>query len=146
MIERLISTTCRLKSIADEVSDVRASVRLKGKWSMKDHIGHLVDLEDIHTFRLREFLSRKPELFAADMKNQQTEDANHNSKSTQALLESFSTKRKVFVNVLSSMDDQTHLFQSLHPRLKVLMRPIDVGTFTAEHDDHHLASIRELLT
>jgi len=25
------------------------------------------------------------------------------------------------------------------------MRPIDVAFFTAEHDDHHLATVREIL-
>ncbi|MFT4669296.1 MAG: hypothetical protein ACI9M9_001964 [Flavobacteriaceae bacterium] len=32
----------------------------------------------------------------------------------------------------------------MHPRLKVLMRPVDLLFFVAEHDDHHLATIVKL--
>ena len=32
-----------------------------------------------------------------------------------------------------------------HPRLGTPMRLIDIAFFTAEHDDHHLARITELL-
>jgi hypothetical protein len=34
---------------------------------------------------------------------------------------------------------------SLHPRLQQPMRLIDHALFVAEHDDHHLARITELL-
>jgi hypothetical protein len=34
---------------------------------------------------------------------------------------------------------------SLHPRLKTPMRTIDLFTFVAEHDDHHLAKITEIV-
>jgi hypothetical protein len=33
-----------------------------------------------------------------------------------------------------------------HPRLKTPMRLVDHLYFVAEHDDHHLARIRELLS
>jgi hypothetical protein len=34
---------------------------------------------------------------------------------------------------------------SLHPRLKVMMSPVDLAWFDAEHDDHHLVRINEIL-
>jgi hypothetical protein len=33
----------------------------------------------------------------------------------------------------------------LHPRLKQPMRLVDHLYFVAEHDDHHLATIREMM-
>jgi hypothetical protein len=35
---------------------------------------------------------------------------------------------------------------SLHPRLKVLMTPVDLALFHAEHDDHHLVRVNEILS
>ncbi len=33
----------------------------------------------------------------------------------------------------------------MHPLLQNLMRPIDVASFVAEHDNHHLADIRKIV-
>ena len=41
-----------------------------------------------------------------------------------------------------SMESKRHI--SIHPRLKVEMKPVDMMFFVAEHDDHHLASILEI--
>jgi len=37
------------------------------------------------------------------------------------------------------------MYSSLHPRLKTPMRIVDLAYFVAEHDDHHIAAIREIL-
>jgi hypothetical protein len=42
-------------------------------------------------------------------------------------------------------DDQL-LNTALHPRLKIPMRIVDLAYFVAEHDDHHLATIRGMMT
>jgi hypothetical protein len=34
---------------------------------------------------------------------------------------------------------------SQHPRLKVMMTPVDLAWFDAEHDDHHLVKINEII-
>jgi len=35
---------------------------------------------------------------------------------------------------------------SIHPRLKVNMTPVDLAWFDAEHDDHHLMRISEIIS
>jgi hypothetical protein len=35
---------------------------------------------------------------------------------------------------------------SIHPRLKVPMTPVDLAMFDAEHDDHHLLRISEIIS
>jgi uncharacterized damage-inducible protein DinB len=144
MLVRLDGTSARLHKMTLSLSDQKTEAKPEGKWSIREHIGHLVDLEDLHIARLKEMADRKSELTAADMSNKKTEDSNHNNESTEDLIVAFSTKRSNLIKLLESMDEETQLFSSLHPRLNVQMRPIDVAYFTAEHDDHHLASIREL--
>ncbi|MEP5611718.1 MAG: DinB family protein [Cyclobacteriaceae bacterium] len=145
ILERLRGTEHRMRVMTRNLSELETSARTNDKWSVKEQIGHLVDLEDLHISRLEQMIARKPELTAADMANRMTEQASHNEKSIESLIEDFATKRKVFIDLLDSMDDETQLFSSLHPRLNVKMRPIDVAFFTAEHDDHHLASVREII-
>ncbi|MEP1096156.1 MAG: DinB family protein [Cyclobacteriaceae bacterium] len=145
IIERLRGTAPRMQAMTDGMTDAQLSERFNEKWSIKEQIGHLVDLEDLHISRLEQMIARKPELTAADMANKKTEQASHNEKTIELLIEGFTSKRNAFVDLLESMDDETQRFSSLHPRLNIRMRPIDVAYFTAEHDDHHLASVREII-
>lgn len=145
-LERLLSTELRIKNLTQNLSEEDAIISFKNKWSIKEHIGHLTDLEELHTGRINDFVLRKPELRAADMSNIKTEKANHNEKELSLLINDFQAARSIFILHLNQLNDDTQQFAALHPRLKLEMRPVDLAFFTAEHDDHHLASIRELLT
>jgi hypothetical protein len=145
ILERLKGTEIRIIYMINGIDEKELEFKPNGKWSIKEHIGHLTDLEDLHEGRIDDFLERKEILRAADMKNIKTNEANHNSKTLEKSLAHFFEKRKNFVESLEKLDDATQTFRSMHPRLQVLMRPVDVAFFTAEHDDHHLADIREIV-
>jgi hypothetical protein len=144
ILERLRGTSARIKDITSSLSEEESIYKPNGKWSIKEHIGHLADLESLHEGRIDDFLARKQNLRAADMSNAKTNAANHNAKSITELVNNFTEFRNQFIVRLEKLDDETQKFESLHPRLQVMMRPIDVAFFTAEHDDHHLASMREI--
>jgi len=145
VLERLRGATPRLKNIVEGLSEDEMEIRYQGKWSIKEHIGHLGDLEDLHTGRIDDFIAGKEILRAADMSNIKTEHAGHNNQPVEKLIRIFAQKRDKFITRLELLDDQVQQCESLHPRLQQMMRPVDLAYFTAEHDDHHLASIRELL-
>jgi hypothetical protein len=145
ILERLRGTPARINELTVLLSDEDASHTPRGKWSIKEHVGHLSDLEELHEGRIDDFLARKDTLRAADMNNTKTIEAEHNEKSIQQLFLNFVHKRKKFIARLEHLNDDTQRFSSMHPRLKVPMRPIDMAFFTAEHDDHHLADIREII-
>lgn len=145
ILERLRGTEIRIIYMINSVSEIDCEFKPNGEWSIKEHIGHLSDLEDLHEGRIDDFLERKEVLRAADMTNKRTHNANHNSRSKEELIAEFFAKRKSFVDRLESLDDETHKHKAMHPRLQVPMRPVDVAFFTAEHDDHHLADMRAIL-
>ncbi|MDP1727366.1 MAG: DinB family protein [Bacteroidota bacterium] len=145
VLERLRGTVPRLNAITINLSDAVASFKPQNKWSIREHIGHLLDLEDLHSGRIDDFISRKEILRAADMSNAKTYQSNHNEKTCAELIEAFAQKRNHLISCFVNLDDETQLIKSLHPRLQVPVRPIDIAYFTAEHDDHHLADIREIL-
>jgi|SRR5688500_2558038 len=145
IIERLRGTPARLEWITATLGESKLTFQPEGKWSIKEEIGHLSDLEELHEGRINDFLVRKETLRAADMTNAKTVGANHNQRTLNDLLNEFSDKRKKFTERLSMLDDDTLYFKSMHPRLQVLMRPVDMAFFTAEHDDHHIASIRYII-
>ena len=145
ILERLRGTPARLE---DRVAGVPPEVLIRrdGKhWSIQEHVGHLGDLEPLHFARMLEYIEGKTELSAADMKNRKTEDANHNSENIDNLLDVFRTSRMRLVALLDTFDESMALRTALHPRLKTPMRILDSNYFWAEHDDHHLAAMSELI-
>jgi hypothetical protein len=79
------------------------------------------------------------------MSNAKTNQADHNRKSLQLLLADFAVRRQKFIYKLENFDPGLVELRAIHPRLKTRMRAIDVAYFTAEHDDHHLTSIRLIM-
>lgn len=142
VLERLHGTPARIAEMISGLSNEEAARKPGDAWSIKEHIGHLCDLEDLHDDRIDDFIARKETLRAADMSNAKTNEAHHNEKSVSELLGNFTVKRRAFIERLEKLDDETQGLKSMHPRLQVPMRPIDVAYFAAEHDDHHLATMR----
>jgi len=145
ILERLHGTSARIRQMTRDLSDSHASLQPNDQWSVKQHIGHLTDLELLHTGRVSDFIFREPILRAADMSNAKTNQAGHNNKSLSVLINEFEHDRNNFIWHLKKLDEDTQQFASLHPRLKTYMRPVDMAYFTAEHDDHHLASMRMII-
>ena len=56
------------------------------------------------------------------------------------------SKRANFVARLDALTDKQVEVSALHPRLRQPMRTLDLAYFVAEHDDHHLARVTELLS
>ena len=142
ILERLRGTGSRIKELTAGIPDAKAGLRNGPAWSIKEHIGHLTDLEELHSGRINDFVFRKTVLRAADMQNKKTEEAKHNEKPLVILISEFINARNSFLEHFEKLDDDALNFQSMHPRLQILMRPVDMAFFTAEHDDHHLATMR----
>ena len=145
LLERMAGTPARLEELINSVDDKILSAKDSNNWSVKEHIGHLTDIEGLHEKRLYEILRGETELTAADMSNKKTNEAGHSLRKAFDLLEEFRKTRSEFVKKLAEMDEGHVLLSAIHPRLKQPMRIIDIAFFTAEHDDQHLAIIRGIL-
>ncbi len=146
IINRLEGAPLRLAHYVNQIGEGDAEKRFNDKWSFKEEVGHLGDLEELHIGRVQDFRERKETLRAADMTNAATEAANHNRQPLDILLENFSSKRQELILILRQLDDETQEFSAIHPRLKEKMRPVDLAFFTAEHDDHHLCSMQQIIS
>src|SRR5260221_5056750 len=145
IVERLRGTPLQLKAMVENIPDEKLSVKKDGKWSVKEIAGHLYDLEELWSNRVNDLLEHKEMLSAADLNNTKTHHANHNSKPISELLNQFSSARNNLTRKIENFDEATALISSIHPRLKQEMRLIDSLFFIAEHDDHELTKIRQLL-
>ena len=142
--ERLNGLTVRLEYKLESIPTEHLHVKLENKWSIKEHIGHLIDLEELWSARVKDFIDGAETLAAADLKNTKTHKADHNNVNLAELIESLSQERNKLLAACRQMGNNAESLTSLHPRLMQPMRAIDLAYFVAEHDDHHLAAITEI--
>lgn len=141
---RLRGTPARIEEIM-RGQPKEALVRKAGeKWSAQEISGHLLDLEPLWLSRVEDFRLGKVDLTIADLSNRKTHDARHNERSIEEILRGFRAAR---AKLLERLPEDQGAFEktALHPRLKTPMRLVDHLYFVAEHDDHHLAQIWQLI-
>lgn len=145
LLERLRGTPARLEEALRGSSHANLVGKPEGKWSAQEHAGHLLDLESLWLARVEDYVLAKDRLTAADLTNRKTDEANHNARPLDQILNEFRAARVGLLKRVEELD-ATRFTQAIpHPRLQTPMRLVDHLYFAAEHDDHHLARIRELL-
>ncbi|MEL6672046.1 MAG: DinB family protein [Bacteroidota bacterium] len=144
IIERLEGTSLRLRAKVAQVPAAQLTRKPAGNWSIKEHIGHLTDLEPLWQGRLADVLAGERYLREADLTNRGTDQAGHNETDLQTLLDRFEATRSQTLTSLRSLTESEVRQSALHPRLEQPMRIMDLFLFVAEHDDHHLVFISQL--
>ncbi len=144
IIERLEGTPILLEHKIRQIPSGKLAVKYNNSWSIKENIGHLIDIEPLWEGRLDDVLSGEEYMRPADLENKKTDEAGHNETEINDLLNAFSEARKPILRKLKNLTEKQVYQFALHPRLKKPMRIMDLFLFVAEHDDHHLARITEL--
>jgi uncharacterized damage-inducible protein DinB len=142
---RLRGTPARLEDALHGRSHANLRKKAQGKWSAQEHAGHLLDLEPLWLARVEDYVAASDELTVADLKNRKTDEANHNARRVEEILTDFRAARESLLKRVDELDTSLFSRTISHPRLKVPMRLVDHLYFVAEHDDHHLARILELV-
>jgi hypothetical protein len=145
VVERVRGTPARLE---DRIGSLPVEVLTRrdgDKWSVQEHAGHLLDLGTLDLARLDDYEAGRESLRPADLQNRKTYEADHNARRVADILREFRAERAAFVRRLESFDEEFIKRSAIHQRLKTTMRVLDFAFFIAEHDDHHLARISELL-
>jgi uncharacterized damage-inducible protein DinB len=145
VLERVRGTPARVEERVRNLSPKVSSRRLGEQWSIQENVGHLLDLEPLWSGRLEDLLSGHRQLQPADLQNRKTHEAKHNQRHLDDLLSDFRATRMATVGKLEALSDDMLRRTALHPRLKQAMTVVDLFFFVAEHDDHHLARISEIL-
>ncbi|HZW94625.1 MAG TPA: DinB family protein [Candidatus Eremiobacteraceae bacterium] len=143
---RLRGTPARIEETLSGRSHEILVRKLQQKWSAQEQAGHLLDLELLWLTRVNDYVAGRAQLATTDLQNRKTDEANYNSRPLEQILAEFRSARERLLKRVNELD--TSLFSRAipHPRLKTPMRLVDHLYFVAEHDDHHLARIWELLT
>lgn len=145
ILSRLDCTQILLKHYVKNLTNGQLAKKTNGHWSIKEHIGHLTDLECLWLNRFEQFEKLIPELVAADMTNKKTALSNHNDQHIDRLIEDFMLNRMKLIEAINRLSKKACNHEAFHPRIKIMMRPVDLMFFIAEHDIHHLTTIKEII-
>ena len=146
LLERLRGVPVRTKELVAGLPEHTLTTRVNDKWSVKEHVGHLADLELPDGRRLREFLNHAEVLSAADTENGVTEISDQGSVPIVEIIRKLTAGREALVNRLDELKADQVAIVAIHPRLQKPMRLLDWMYFVAEHDDHHLAQASGVIT
>jgi hypothetical protein len=140
-LERLEGTLSRIEKKVAGVSDEVLSNKFDGKWSIKENIAHLAEVDEIALKRIDEMKSGISPMTPAVIQP----GKNYNEQPMSAIINFFAETRRKNLEKYKGLTDEDLSKASLHPRLKVMMNPVDLAWFDAEHDDHHLVRVSEIL-
>jgi uncharacterized damage-inducible protein DinB len=143
---RLRGTPARLEETVREVSRERLTAKLDGTWSAQENAGHLLDLESLWLARVEDYVALRAELTPADLTGRPTDAAGHNAEPLARILADFRRARARLLDRAAALDAPHFAAAIPHPRMRTPMRLADHLYFVAEHDDHHLARIWELVS
>jgi hypothetical protein len=140
-LERLSGTLVRIAAKVRGIPNDVLSAQHDGKWSIKQNIGHLAEVDEINYRRIGEMLAGISPMSPAVFEPK----GDYNAMPIEAVLDYFDKTRKGNIARYNQLSDVELGKASLHPRLKVKMTPVDLAWFDAEHDDHHLVKINFIL-
>ena len=146
VLSRLRGTPPRLEETLRGQSHGVLTRKPGEKWSAQEHAGHLLSLEPLWLARVNDYLNSSGQLTVADLQNRKTDEANYNARPLETILSGFRAERAKLLQRVEELDASVSARAIPHPRLKTPMRLVDHLYFVAEHDDHHLARIWELVT
>jgi len=140
-LERLEGTIIRIEKKVQGISEEVLSTRLDNKWSVKENIGHLAEVDEIAGKRVGEMISGISPMSPAVF-----EPKAYYEWPISNVMKYFNENRRKNIARYATLTPDELSKSSVHPRLKVSMTPIDLALFDAEHDDHHLVRINEILS
>ena len=145
LMERLRFSPLRIEEKIKHLTTPQLIKSVDGKWSIQENIGHLNDLEPLWYGRVLDIVNGEKTMRPADLTNKKSHEAEHNKIPVEKIIAEFKANRKKLVSLCEEHFNSITSSSSLHPRLKKPMRIIDLLFFTAEHDDHHIATINYLI-
>ena len=145
VMERVRGTPARLEERVRVLTPDEFNAIVDDTWSIQENIGHLLDLEELWSGRLDDLEAGAAELREADLENRKTHEARHGERDPEDLLQDFREARMAMIARLEALPDEMLERTAQHPRLKQPMGVTDLLFFVAEHDDHHLARISEIM-
>ena len=146
LIERLDGTRYRIAPKIARASEAQLTHQPDGKWSVKEQIGHLYQIEALWLGRIDDILDPNiTHLRSWDLENRSVRSSQFQIADTDDLIRQFNQERSKLVARVRQLPSHYSSASALHPRLQQPFYLLELFQFVAEHDDYHLAQIEQLI-
>lgn len=145
LVERALGTPARAAFLTLHEPAERLSLRISGSWSVKEHIAHLLYLDECMDGRVEDFMARRIILSPIDLADQDRVLSVQRDRPMGDMLEEFRLRRSYLMERVVAMDPGAMRHRAQHPCRDMAMSAVDMVMYLAEHDDHHLAQMRGIL-
>lgn len=140
-LERQEGTAVRMDAKVKGISDEILSRKLDDKWSVKENIAHLAEVDEVALRRLEQIVSGAATMSPAVLGLQR----DYNAMPVGDVIAFFRRNRATKLERFRALRDEDLNKSSVHPRLTTAMNPVDLAFFESEHDDHHLVRVSEII-
>ena len=127
-----------LKTIPVEKQDHRYA---EGKWTIKEVLQHIIDIERVFTYRALRFARRDDTPLPGFDEKVFAANANADKRNWDELVDEFTSLRKATELMFGSFDDGQ--LESTGTASNVSMYVLGVGYIVVGHCEHHLAILKE---
>lgn len=134
-----------IRTMISGKSENQLTSKPDGKWSINEHIGHLLTMESLWIARLDDFVLSKSILRPWNGTNADTDAGEFNKQRSGKILEDLETIRSVHVAALRKLEYKATELKCHHERLGRDLNLADHILFMKEHDEHHLQMIQHKL-
>ena len=145
LLVRLRGTPARLEEIFRGRSAKLVVAKPDEKWSAQEHAGHLLDLEPLWLARVGDYMAGSEGACRCGPVESKNRRSQPQRSPLKQILAEFRAAREELLTQVGELEASLFARSIPHPRLKTPMRLVDHLYFVAEHDDHHLARIWQLL-
>ncbi len=142
LVERALGTPARIALLVQGSPSERMELRVTGRWSVKDHLAHLILLDERVEVRADDLEVRRTKLSPIDLTDQDRYLDHHRGRTFGDMIEEFRLRRNYLVDRFVQMDATALRHRAEHPCRQLSMTAVDQLLYLVEHDDHHLALMR----
>lgn len=136
--EQIESTRQFLENIPEAKGDYRYA---PGKWSVKDVVGHVLDIERVFAFRALMFARNDPGPFPSVEQDDIVRAANFGARTLQDLTQELWHLRWANIVLFRSFDDEISLRRGVASNFEFTVRAI--AYVIAGHERHHMKVLGE---
>jgi uncharacterized damage-inducible protein DinB len=141
----LLDNILTLKNLLNGVGEDLAEIKPEGKWSIKEHVGHLLTIESLWIARLDDFAMGKATLRPWNGTNADTDAGEFNKQRLAKIFEDFESIRTAHVKMIEFYLPKQDDLSSFHEGKQIKMTLRDHLEVMANHDLQHIDIIKNRL-
>lgn len=142
IIEIMLNENKKTMQLLRKVSEEKSAFRYEeGKWTLKEVLGHMIDVERVFSFRAYQFSRKDPQPLPGMEQEDHIEAYNYSGRTFADMLDEFENLRSANTGMFRGFTEEMGMRSGLASGFKFTLRSI--AYILAGHEIHHRKFIEE---